>query len=814
MPSSDRLIKLPLFARRKKLPRLPGQPSDTSYVCFSGACPQPDDALCYIGELMRGSRVRILAYISENGFVYPADEPLRGHPDLKPALTIAPINDTGKADEGGIFLITEDGFKRVGDYLGTPARTLRVREDPTDEARGQKHRRRTRALPYQEFMATLFLRYCLPLTKGAPEQQTTSAEDLADIALKPLAEPVEIFAGFRDMALPDAIGTFLYRVDAREQEGEELSGVERYARTVFREFDLDRLRRIASSSEVTLSRIGRTDAFYLNFNHTELSPADVAFLYGVEARLNRISLVLDSLGAGLAPLTASPAQETCSLIEMHTLLNVTSHVPALLARTGEQSPWSTPGTVACEPGGSWNALIRMASFCEGLNLVVRLDYSMRYDASARTMFARFYPSTSDSMPTTRFDGTAGGWVELDQANRAGMAREYTARMALVLAAAAFASGLTINRCVVEQAAFVGIPEQAYSFDRAAYLARWAPLAARVAGTPLASQETERELERQRIPNYHDAGSRALLNPPRRDDRALPGTLRDMLLADNASELEVMENEDDPDMQRVHELQQRTLTDPAGAMEGLTNLIEELQARCVAAELMASQPVTSQYCDNYVARLLMGLQQDNHAMRVLRVPDALYNAQFEFVRTLCRAGRFEDALPEARKLVDMASTSPTAHFALLNVLAQLGRFDDVVDVAKHGMAYAYDREVIAYYLYRLAFAYWNLGDRKLALACYRMMPRGGGMESESEQEVRALMAEMPQDTLPTVPEAAAQLKKAEIPLPPTDRLVEFLFNAAVLLTDHGFLFLASRCVYELWRIMGRDELSAVYKSLTW
>ena len=89
-----------------------------------------------------------------------------------------------------------------------------------------------------------------------------------------------------------------------------------------------------------------------------------------------------------------------------------------------------------------------------------------------------------------------------------------------------------------------------------------------------------------------------------------------------------------------------------------------------------------------------------------------------------------------------------------------------------------------------------------------------MESESEQEVRALMAEMPQDTLPTVPEAAAQLKEAEIPLPPTDRLVEFLFNAAVLLTDHGFLFLASRCVYELWRIMGRDELSAVYKSLTW
>lgn len=65
----------------------------------------------------------------------------------------------------------------------------------------------------------------------------------------------------------------------------------------------------------------------------------------------------------------------------------------------------------------------------------------------------------------------------------------------------------------------------------------------------------------------------------------------------------------------------------------------------------------------------------------------------------------------------------SHFALINVLARLERFDEIIEVARHGLRIASDRSAIGYLFYRLAFAYWNCDQLGLALACYRLVPRG-------------------------------------------------------------------------------------------
>lgn len=54
--------------------------------------------------------------------------------------------------------------------------------------------------------------------------------------------------------------------------------------------------------------------------------------------------------------------------------------------------------------------------------------------------------------------------------------------------------------------------------------------------------------------------------PRDDHRSLPPALRDLLLADTADELEVMEMDDDPYVARVVELREQAKVDRASAFE--------------------------------------------------------------------------------------------------------------------------------------------------------------------------------------------------------------------------------------------------------
>lgn len=295
-------------------------------------------------------------------------------------------------------------------------------------------------------------------------------------------------------------------------------------------------------------------------------------------------------------------------------------------------------------------------------------------------------------------------------------------------------------------------------------------------------------------------------------RVLPESLRSLLLADTAAELEVMEDSEDPHVKRVVELRELVHTDPAAAAKGFAKLVDELEATCALEELAATGPVESQFCENYLARLLLSLTEDDGDIRVLRVPDALYFAQYELCNLYTQAGDLEALLPQARKLYDMAKSSMQAHFSLINVLAQLERFDEVVEVGKHAARLAHDRASIGYLFYRIAFAYWNLGDRQMALACYRLIPRGEEIEPTAQEEMRALMAEMEVSEPPSFEDAVATVERAGIALPPTEEVSNFIADLAVLLVDNGFFFLGTRCVYQMWHARGSDDLSVLSRSL--
>ena len=805
--------KLRFLDPKKRFPSMPEQPAGRSYGVVWKVFGEDPKESCYVVEFVGKSHISLLGYVSVSGEVYKVDGPVQKVP-LPKSPEMKLVLDESDSSVGEILVRGANGAMRAC------ARTVGSPEGPMREQSDHETWNSSRALPYGEFMASMFLRYVIFADPNNTLANTVPADELDEgikntankIKLVKLPEPVEVFLGFNTAPLPDAIETLLYRVDHADNP----SGIERYAAALMSEVDLPRLRTIAAKSEMGLARIDRSKLFYLNFDRSLLDQDEIDMLLAIECRLNRLSGILERIGAGLAPAASSPSLEGCALFDAWHIAKTTNDVPRLLDTASSDNPWGKPGTVACQPGGEWDVRTRFARAVEALNVVTRLDYTYRANVAEGILLVRFGRSVVDAMPRHEYDAQDDVWRELDEDVRAIWATEHDARVALTLAAACFAAGASITRCYVQIAAPDGEQGEriiaTYSFGRAAYLANCVPAAKNFESMDMDDMPCKRMLE------AYGSDAPVAIEPaevharPRDDHRSLPPALRDLLLADTADELEVMEEGDDPYVARVAELRERAKVDRAGAFEGFSRLVEELEAKCAVAELLATGPVQTLFCDNQLVRMVLPVMEEDRSVRILRAPDALYFAQHEICSFYADQEDFERALPEVRHLYDLARSSMQSHFALINVLARLERYDEVIEVARHGLRIASDRSSIGYLFYRLAFAYWNCDQLELALACYRLVPRGEESGSNALEEMQGLMNEMGVNEPPTFEEAVETISKAGLELPPVPAVSNQLADAAVQLVDNGFFFLARVCIFQMWRTMGNDELGSLSRSL--
>ena len=805
--------KLRFLDPKKRFPSMPEQPAGRSYGVVWKVFGEDPKESCYVVEFVGKSHISLLGYVSVSGEVYKVDGPVQKVP-LPKSPDMKLVLDESDSSVGEILVRGANGAMRAC------ARTVGSPEGPMREQSDHETWNSSRALPYGEFMASMFLRYVIFADPNNTLANTVPADELDEgikntankIKLVKLPEPVEVFLGFNTAPLPDAIETLLYRVDHADNP----SGIERYAAALMSEVDLPRLRTIAAKSEMGLARIDRSKLFYLNFDRSLLDQDEIDMLLAIECRLNRLSGILERIGAGLGPVASSPSFEGCSLFDLWHISKTTNDVPRLLETLSNDNPWAKPGTVACQPGGEWDVRTRFARIVEALNVVTRLDYIYRANVAEGIMLVRFGRTVVDALPQREYDAQDDAWREVDEPKRAAWATEHDARIALTLAAACFASGARITRCYVQIAAPDGEQGEriiaTYSFGRAAYLANCVPAAKNFESMDMDDMPCKRMLEAYES-DAPDAIEPAEVHArPRDDHRSLPPALRDLLLADTADELEVMEEGDDPYVARVAELRERAKVDRAGAFEGFSRLVEELEAKCAVAELLATGPVQTLFCDNQLVRMVLPVMEEDRSVRILRAPDALYFAQHEICSFYADQEDFERALPEVRHLYDLARSSMQSHFALINVLARLERYDEVIEVARHGLRIASDRSSIGYLFYRLAFAYWNCDQLELALACYRLVPRGEESGSNALEEMQGLMNEMGVNEPPTFEEAVETISKAGLELPPVPAVSNQLADAAVQLVDNGFFFLARVCIFQMWRTMGNDELGSLSRSL--
>lgn len=805
--------KLRFLDPKKRFPAMPEQPAGRSYGVVWKLFGEDPHESCYVVEFVGKSHVSLLGYVCVSGEVYKVDRP---------------VNEVSLPDDPDMQLILDESDSNIGEIAvrgtdGTMHPRARVIGSPEGTMREQSDRETwnsTRSLRYGEFMASMFLRYVIFADSENAVLGTADGDGLDEgmknavdkIKLVKLPEPVEVLLGFDSTPLPDAIETLLYRIDHTDNP----SGIERYAAALMGEVNLPRLRTIAAKTEMSLARIDRSRLFYLNFDRSLLDQDEIDTLLAVECRLNRLSGILERIGAGLGPVASSPSFEGCSLFDLWHISKTTNDVPRLLETLSNDNPWAKPGTVACQPGGEWDVRTRFARIVEALNVVTRLDYTYRANVAEGIVLVRFGRTVVDAMPQREYDAQDDAWREVDEPKRAAWATEHDARIALTLAAACFASGARITRCYVQ----IAVPDgeqgervvETYSFSRAAYLADCVSVAKDLESMDMDDMPCKHLLE------AYEADAPDMIEPaevharPRDDHRPLPPALRDLLLADTADELEVMEEDNDPYVARVVELREQSKVDRGGAFEGFSRLVEELEAKCAVAELLATGPVQTQFCDNQLVRMVLPVMEEDRSVRILRAPDALYFAQHEICSFYAEQEDFERALPEVRRLYDLARSSMQSHFALINVLARLERYDEIIEVARHGLRIASDRPSIGYLFYRLAFAYWNCDQLELALACYRLVPRGEESGGSAQEEMQGLMNEMGVIKPPTFEEAVETIRKAGLELPPVPAVTNQLADAAVQLVDNGFFFLARGCIYQMWRTMGNDELGSLNRSL--
>ena len=392
--------KLRFLDPKKRFPSMPEQPAGRSYGVVWKVFGEDPKESCYVVEFVGKSHISLLGYVSVSGEVYKVDRPvseasLPDEPDLQLVL------DESNPSIGEITVRDSDGTMRPQARVnGSPEGTMREQSD-------HETWNSTRSLRYGEFMASMFLRYVIFADSENVAANTPDADRLDEgmknavdkIKLVKLSEPVEVLLGFDSTPLPDAIETLLYRIDHTDDP----SGIERYAAALMGEVNLPHLRTIAAKTEMSLARIDRSKLFYLNFDRSLLDQDEIDALLAIECRLNRLSGILERIGAGLGPAASSPSLEGCALFDLWHIAKTTNDVPRLLETLSNDNPWAKPGTVACQPGGEWDVRTRFARIVEALNVVTRLDYTYRANVAEGIMLVRFGRSVVDAMPQREYD---------------------------------------------------------------------------------------------------------------------------------------------------------------------------------------------------------------------------------------------------------------------------------------------------------------------------------------------------------------------------------------------------------------------------
>ena len=791
---SDKLFKLPLFAKTQQLQSIPGEDARRVFMIIEAIKPQPEKSMGYLVEQVSGRQVRIHAWLAIGGAIFTCDEPIEERPERSPDAGMS------KDDTGDIFF-----FVRAE---GRPVKVAHFTQREKD-GRLTVSSCMNDLGPYgmgahdiDVMGAVCYLtQWMLPRERGE-SMPTLTVADILDTLL--------------ESPYPDALDALVYRGG---KEG--ASGFERYASRSLAQAGAEFVRPIAAMHDIDIRRLSSTGLFWTGCDKRELTDEQIDTIQAVEGALNRLAFAEHYLGEDSSPMVGGLTEGACERAALSSLRSFASVAERLMRGCDRKSDYMELAGAQASRGGEWDLRTRFAAAAEGLRAPFNFDYVFTCDA-ASGVFA-----VQATVPV------AGAFPFQSETERNDARAAYSLRLAMTLAAAAFGAGVGVVRAIVtvrerniDGPAIVSLEfsRQLFTMHLMPALQSGAILEASLAPGELIEAFSARALHME----TGELGALLPIEPievplPDRsvkmaeDTRPLPASLVEPLRADLVCDLDIFDTGDDPLRDRYREISDRVREASAPEKEApVASELADLIAAYDAAEMLEESAARPLYCVNMVSRIIVSEHDDGPQTRFRKIPDTMFDARSMLCRMYREQGNLEDAIRLGEELVRLAPTSFTAYHSLALALREADRMEDAVRALLDGLTVAADPTDIACAYYRLGFYFWQGGDPSLGLACYTMVKPGTYFYGEAQVEMQDLMQQSHLSRRPDLDEARALLRADGVPVAPVPQLGEMAAKAGIALVDAGMFDAAHSLVHFLSSLdvapNSFDVLASVRRSL--
>ena len=791
---SDKLFKLPLFAKTQQLQSIPGEDARRVFMITEAIKPQPEKSMGYLVEQVSGRQVRIHAWLAIGGAIFTCDEPIEERPERNPDAGMS------KDDTGDIFF-----FVRAE---GRPVKAAHFTQREKD-GRLTVSSCMNDLGPYGTGIhdidvmgaACYLTQWMLPREHGE-SMPTLTVADILDTLL--------------ESSYPDALDALVYRGG---KEG--ASGFERYASRSLAQAGAEFVRPIAATHDIDIRRLSSTGLFWTGCDKRELTDEQIDTIQAVEGALNRLAFAEHYLGEDSSPMVGGLTEGACERAALSSLYSFASVAERLMRGCDRKSDYMELAGAQASRGGEWDLRTRFAAAAEGLRAPFNFDYVFTCDA-ASGVFA-----IEATVPV------AGAFPFQSEAERNDARAAYSLRLAMTLAAVAFGAGVGVVRAIVtvRERSIDGPAIVSLEFSRQMFTMQLMP--ALQSGAILDASLSPGELIEAFSPRtlHMETGELGALLPiepieaplPDRsvkmaeDTRPLPASLVEPLRADLVRDLDIFDTGDDPLRDRYREISDRVREASAPEEEApVASELADLIAAYDAAEMLEESAARPLYCVNMISRIIVSEHDDGPQTRFRKIPDTMFDARSMLCRIYREQGNLEDAIRLGEELVRLAPTSFTAYHSLALALREADRMEDAVRALLDGLTVAADPTDIACAYYRLGFYFWQGGDPSLGLACYTMVKPGTFFYGEAQAEMQELMQQSHLSRRPDLDEARALLRADGVPVAPVPQLGEMAAKAGIALVDAGMFDAAHSLVHFLSSLdvapNSFDVLASVRRSL--
>ena len=255
------------------------------------------------------------------------------------------------------------------------------------------------------------------------------------------------------------------------------------------------------------------------------------------------------------------------------------------------------------------------------------------------------------------------------------------------------------------------------------------------------------------------------------------------------------------------------TDPHAAYDLFAEAAQQLSDLLGVMSLMDEDTgLRPLYCASGASRLAMALVDDDPAARYRYVYDSQYDAYVSLANLCTDNGDAEHGAAYAEQAIELGPTSPSAYIAAATAESKLGELEKAAEHLKCALRFDVDPASFTYTYYRLAFVLWRMADYRTSLACYQRALPNPRLREMVEEEMRDLMTAASVESRLEPEDVRGILDAAEIPIAPSDEILEVAARATVLAADAGFLNLAHSYGQVLSRVVGDDAFASTLASM--